>query len=123
MLFRFNRSTYVLLLRPAVSKVQWWCDKHRCDACSQLEQLTYQCFPSGQIHTEVLDAWCVWRWVSLQQHDCVLCLDRNKTQRKYIPAAAVVTLHDGVAKRTVFVQLDFLQFCLDLGQRPKAFLT
>lgn len=111
------------MLQPAMSKVQWWCDKHQSDACSQLKQLTYQRLPSRQIHTEVLDAWCIWRCVSLEQHNRVLCLNRNKAQRKHVPAAAVVTLHDGVAKRTVFVQLDFLQLCLDLQQRAKATST
>ena len=117
---RFKCSLSELLLHGAVSKVQRWCRKHQCDACSQL---TYQCLPSRKIHTEVLDAWCIWRCVSLQQHNRVLCLHRNKAQRKHIPAAAVVTLHNGVTKRTVFVQLDFLQLCLDLGQRPKALST
>ena len=77
---------------------------------------TYQGLPCGQIQVEIFDPGCIRICISGQQHDCVFCFDRYKTQSKNIPAATVVALQNCVPKRAVPVQLDLLQLGLHLNK-------
>ena len=78
------------------------------------KERTYQGLPSREVDVEVLNPGCIGRCVTLQQHHCVLSLEVDVSQRKHIAAAAVVALQNGIAKNTVLVQLDLLDFGFDL---------